>query len=147
MILFTLIWIIIWLLCAGSYVAMTSTETETENGGTETSSNANGFVIFLLFISLYWVIQVNSNVSHTTSCGVAASWYFSPAHSIDISNRTMPAFKRSMTTSFGAMIEMAEGRKDGNAIVLCLLKCCVVCIQRCIEWFNKYALQFMAQVL
>eukprot|EP01083_Nonionella_stella_P237241 832439_1 len=156
MILFTLIWIIIWLLCVASYVQSTETTDETTGETGEESSpnyNANAFVIFLLFISLYWVIQVNSNVSHTTSCGVAASWYFTPPDQ-EISG-TGPAFKRSMTTSFGsicfgslivavlqairAMIEIAEGRKEGNACVLCLIKCCVVCIQRCIEWFNKYA--------
>ena len=36
-----------------------------------------GWVLFLMLISLYWGCEVNSNIGHTSFCGVAAVWYFS----------------------------------------------------------------------
>eukprot|EP01083_Nonionella_stella_P237240 832438_1 len=150
MIVLTLTWFVIWFICFILYVISTAPEGETP---TSDNMKINSVVLFVLFISLYWVTQVNTNISHTTSCGVAASWYFkAPDEPI---SGTVAAFKRSMTTSFGsicfgslivavlqaikAIISVAEGRKEGNSCILCLIKCCVVCIEKCINWFNTYA--------
>ena len=35
----------------------------------------NSVVVFLMLVSFYWGFQVNQNISHCTSCGVAATWY------------------------------------------------------------------------
>ena len=62
-ILFDIIWIFIWGSCFSVYMLVTD--------------EPNGFVLFLLFVSFYWAFFVNQNISHTTTCGVTAAWYFS----------------------------------------------------------------------
>jgi len=112
--------------------------------------NPSGFVTFLFLVSLYWGFQVNQNISHTTSCGVAATWYFTTELSF---NPTPPALKRTLTTSFGsvclgsllvaalqalrAMVNAA--RNNRNAMVTCLVLCLLNCIESMIRWFNTYA--------
>jgi len=110
----------------------------------------NGAVLFLMLVSFYWGFQVNQNISHTTSCGVAATWYFSTE--IDY-NPTPKAFKRTMTTSFGsvalgslmvaviqAMKAMVQSmRNNKNGLIVCLAMCLLNCLERLAEWFNTYA--------
>ena len=86
---------------------------------------------------MYWGFQVNKNVSHTTTCGVAATWYFSTV----VDHKPTPAaFKRTMTTSFGsvclgslivaflqAVRAMLRGFQNSRScltlIAICLLRC------------------------
>ena len=56
-------------------------------------------VYFILLISLYWNLETFKNLCHCTVCGVAASWYFSPAPL----SPTKGALKRSCTTSLGSV--------------------------------------------
>jgi len=122
------IWILIWIF---AYVAYLLGETD------------NNIVTFLLFISLYWGVNVWRNVSHTTTCGVAATWYFTSG---TLASPAKGAFKRTCTTSFGsicfgsllvailqAIRAMLRGSKNG--LVMCLLHC----IERIMRYFNKYA--------
>eukprot|EP01084_Bolivina_argentea_P025419 47262_1 len=81
-ILFDILWIGIWGSCASAYFIAIDQQ-------------PNNIIIFLLLVSLYWGFQINQNISHTTTCGVTASWYFSTKTDY---NPTMPAFKRTMTT-------------------------------------------------
>lgn len=110
----------------------------------------NSVMLFLMLVSFYWGFQVNTNISHCTSCGVAATWFFSTA--IDY-NPTPRAFKRTMTTSFGsvalgslmvaviqamkAMVNSA--RNNNNGLVRCLVLCLLDCLERLVEYFNTYA--------
>merc|ERR1711997_568207 len=110
----------------------------------------NSVVVFLMLVSFYWGGQVNQNISHCTSCGVAATWYFSTE--IDY-NPTPKAFKRTMTTSFGsvalgslmvaviqavkAMVQSARNNKNG--LIVCLVMCLLNCLERLVEYFNLYA--------
>merc|ERR1712038_908980 len=80
------IWMCIWIFAFWAYVLSV----------TETSS----IPTFLLLVSLYWGTNVWRNVSHTTTCGVAATWYFNAG---EISNPSRGAYKRTMTTSFGSV--------------------------------------------
>ena len=100
---FNVFWIFIWGSCAIAYALVTYKETcTTDEYGYEycTTTYPNNIVVFLLLISFYWGFQVNKNVSHTTTCGVAATWYFSNV----IDHKPTPAaFKRTMTTSFGSV--------------------------------------------
>jgi len=107
-------------------------------------------VVFMMLVSFYWGFQVNKNISHTTSCGVAATWYFSTE--IDY-NPTPAAFKRTMTTSFGsvalgslmvaiiqalkAMVRSARNNKNG--LIVCLVMCLLNCLERLAEFFNTFA--------
>jgi len=128
------VWIVIWVFAFWAYFASTS--------------EPSGIVMFLLFISLYWGTNVWRNVSHTTTCGVAATWYFSSGK---LDNPSRGAFKRTMTTSFGsvafgsllvavlqAMRAMLRGGKRGG-VVACIAICLLACIERIMRYFNKYA--------
>merc|ERR1719414_1351792 len=99
-----------------------------------------------MLVSFYWGFQVNQNISHCTSCGVAATWYFSTE--IDY-NPTPKAFKRTMTTSFGsvclgslmvaiiqalkAMVQSARNNK--NALISCIAMCLLNCLENLARWF------------
>jgi len=111
---------------------------------------SNTIITFLFFVSLFWGAQVSMNVSHTTTCGVAATWYFSSETKLD--NPSRKAFKRTMTTSFGsvafgsllvaiiqAMKAMLKNEKDGGGVGACIAYCLLRCLERMIQYFNKYA--------
>ena len=135
-ILFDVIWIFVWGSCFSAYFLVVD--------------EPNNFVIFLLLVSFYWAFQVNQNISHTTTCGVTASWYFSTELNY---NPTPPAFKRTMTTSFGSvafgsllvaiiqalkqMVRMAQNNK--NQIISCIAICLLNCLESIIRFINKFA--------
>jgi len=82
-------------------------------GYTLTAGETNRIITFLLLVSLFWGAQVCMNVSHTTTCGVAATWYF---NSGKLDNPSRKAFKRTMTTSFGGLFWIViGGRYSGIA--------------------------------
>ena len=82
-----------------------------------------------------------------------ATWYFNDPR--DVGNPTGPAFKRTMTTSFGsvcfgslivavleairALINNARQQNNGNACLLCVVECCIACIENLVRYFNSYA--------
>lgn len=98
---------------------------------------------------MYWGFQVNKNVSHTTTCGVCATWYFSTV----VDHKPTPrAFKRTMTTSFGsvclgslivaflqAVRAMLRGSKNSRSCLTLLALCLLRCVENLIRYFNKYA--------
>jgi len=102
---------------------------------------------FLLLLSFYWGVQVNKNISHTTTCGVAATWYFSK----EVHKPTVPSLKRTMTTSFGsvcfgsfivALLQATRAilrSQRRNTVLACIVYCLLLCIERLIRYFNMYA--------
>merc|ERR1711997_1358506 len=123
------IWIVIWIFAFWAYVLSVE----------EISMGP----VFLLLVSLYWGVNVWRNVSHTTTCGVAATWYF---NSGELDNPSKSAWKRTMSTSFGsicfgsllvailqALRAMLKANKNGIA------RCLLYCIERIMRYFNKYA--------
>eukprot|EP01083_Nonionella_stella_P226563 804497_1 len=125
------IWVIIWIFAFWAY--------------TLSNDQPSVLIQFLLSISLYWGVNVWRNVSHTTTCGVAATWYFSSG---ELFNPSKSAFKRTMTTSFGsicfgsllvaiiqAVRAMLRSQGKGGGCAACLL----ACIERIMRYFNKYA--------
>jgi len=134
-VLIQFLWIVLWVFAAWAYFVSTD--------------EPSGLVMFLLLISLYWGCNVWRNVSHTTTCGVAATWYFSAGR---LDNPSRAAFKRTMTTSFGsvcfgsllvavlqALRAMLRSSKRGGSLLSCLLLCILGCIERMMRYFNKYA--------
>jgi len=132
------IWIVIWVFAFVAYIISTYNE---DTGEFDISQ----FVVFLMLISLYWGVNVWRNVSHTTTCGVAATWYFSSGK---LDNPSTGAFKRTMTTSFGsvcfgsllvailqALRAMLKSQGKNGGCAYCLLKC----IEGIMRYFNKYA--------
>jgi len=127
------IWYFIWGFTAIGYVVAAETVSQ--------------FVLFLLLISLYWGANVAMNVSHTTTCGVAATWYFSKEA---VANPSAKAFKRTMTSSFGsvalgslivailqAMRAMMKSQR--RSPLACVAICLLACIERLMRYFNTYA--------
>ena len=114
------------------------------------------FVYFILLISLYWNLETFKNLCHCTVCGVAASWYFSPYPQ----SPTKAALKRSCTTSLGSVALgslivsiiqatraiIRQAARDGhcNQFLACCIDCLLGCLERWIEWFNKYAYAHVA---
>lgn len=136
-----LIWMFLWGSMLFGYIII-ATE--------DNSTRVYGWIIFLMLISLYWGCSVNSNVGHTTYCGIAAVWYFSNDENL---RPSWPSFGRAMTTQFGSIamgsiiVALLEAIRSiisalNNDKCGCI-KCCVLCCIRCIEWmiqyFNKYA--------
>jgi len=151
-IVFNSFWIFIWGSCLVAYLLVTNKQTCTTDAyGYETCTSypPSEFVIFLFLISFYWGIQVNKNVSHTTTCGVAATWFFSNV----VDHKPTPAaFKRTLTTSFGsvclgslivaflqAVRAILRSSKNGRSFLTLIALCLLGCIERLIRYFNKYA--------
>eukprot|EP01083_Nonionella_stella_P319037 1169034_1 len=130
-------------------MALSSKAEGVDEWGNTTYKEPSTGVMFLLCVSLYWGCQVNKNISHTTTCGVAATWYFSTV----IDHKPTPAaFKRTMTTSFGsvclgslivailqALRSMLRNAKGRNALIALVAMCLLACIESLIRYFNKYA--------
>eukprot|EP01083_Nonionella_stella_P002330 6715_1 len=59
-------------------------------------------IVILLLVSFYWGVNVSRKVSHTTTCSVAATWYF---NAVAFINPSRAPFKRAMTmtTSVGSI--------------------------------------------
>jgi len=130
-----ILWILWWSATAAAYMSQ---------------SNSSGGIIFLLLVSFYWTFEVLKNISHTTTCGVAATWYFTTR----ITSPTKPALKRACTYSFGsiclgsllvALIQalralLRTGRRaNNNNIFLCIIDCLLSCIEGLVQYFNTYA--------
>mmetsp|Transcript_83238 Transcript_83238/g.102010 ORF Transcript_83238/g.102010 Transcript_83238/m.102010 type:complete len:485 (+) Transcript_83238:75-1529(+) len=104
-------------------------------------------IYFLLCVSLYWGLQVIKNISHTTTCGVTATWYFSK----EVHKPTTPALKRTVTTSFGSVcfgsfivavlqaLRALLRSQRRNTLLACIVYCLLLCIERLIRYFNMYA--------
>mmetsp|Transcript_22675 Transcript_22675/g.36245 ORF Transcript_22675/g.36245 Transcript_22675/m.36245 type:complete len:501 (+) Transcript_22675:38-1540(+) len=152
-VIFTIIWFAVIAICMWGYFIITAGDAKVdENGNVYYDYNANGWVIFGLVVSLYWSLEVNSNISHTTACGVSAVWYFTPQDR-PIRGPTYSAFNRAMTTSFGsicmgslivALLEILRAMvnaliSEKQNILTCLIQCCLACVEACMRWFNKYA--------
>eukprot|EP01084_Bolivina_argentea_P172128 298185_1 len=120
--------------------------------GEQGTDEPNGWIILSILLALYWSLEVNSNISHTTACGVSATWYFTPSER-GMKRPTYKAFNRSMTTSFGsicmgslivAVLELirtivnSAARNNNNLCMICI-RSCLGCIEACVRWFNKYA--------
>merc|ERR1712228_354565 len=113
--------------------------------------NSSYAIYFILLISLYWNLETFKNLCHCTACGVAASWYFSayPQHP------TKASLKRACTTSLGsvalgslmvsiiqatrAIVRQAAQDQRLNGLLACCIDCFLGCLERWIEFFNKYA--------
>eukprot|EP01083_Nonionella_stella_P176311 616508_1 len=101
-------------------------------------------VVFLLLVSFYWGVNVWRNVSHTTTCGVAATCYFNAGALI---NPSRASLKRAMTSSFGsicfgsllvALLQALRGMLRNSGCKGCLI-CILACIERLMRYFNASA--------
>eukprot|EP01084_Bolivina_argentea_P249816 418347_1 len=142
---FDLVWIFLWSVCTYAYFWYI----------VEANIRFSFWIFIFLLISLFWGNAVNMNISHTTTCGVAATWYFSSGVNI---LPTFPAFWRTMTTSFGSiafgsffvglleairsMFKWCENNR--YSCIRCIVRCWLSCINWLIIYFNKYAYAHVA---
>ncbi|KAL7513017.1 hypothetical protein ACHAXN_010118 [Cyclotella atomus] len=114
---------------------------------------------FLLLLALFWSEQVFQNTIHAIVAGVVSTWWFDPDEaSCCCSKAIWGSSIRALTTSFGsicfgsllvaiiqtlrALVESARQDDDVEgcaAFLLCLVDCCLSCLQGILEYFNKFA--------
>eukprot|EP01119_Soliformovum_irregulare_P025819 TRINITY_DN9656_c0_g1_i1.p1 TRINITY_DN9656_c0_g1~~TRINITY_DN9656_c0_g1_i1.p1 ORF type:complete len:454 (-),score=76.03 TRINITY_DN9656_c0_g1_i1:48-1409(-) len=135
------LWIALW--------AGTVTMTRSLVGNNDTLAYIYGVFLILAF---YWVSQVVKNVTHVTTSGTFASWYFYGSQGMP-SNPTLKAFKRTMTTSFGSVCLgsllvaalktlrtlVNSARNQSNEFIVCITDCILGIIDGLIQYFNIYA--------
>ena len=127
-------------------------------GGENVQPAAWGYM-FLLLLSLYWTQQVFANTIHVIVAGVVSTWWFAPDEASSCCSVAIKdSFVRATTSSFGSIcfgsllvaiiqtlrsfVESArhDNSNDGcAAFVLCLVDCCLQCLQGILEYFNKFA--------
>ncbi len=119
--------------------------------------------IFPWVLFLFWTQQVVKNVIHTTTAGIAATWYFSPVEARGCCSAAVcDSTKRSLTTSFGSIClgsllvaiiqfldylvqnlrrnnqENGQSQTGAGAILLCCLDCILQMLEGIMEYFNKW---------
>ncbi|KAL3789049.1 hypothetical protein ACHAWO_004606 [Cyclotella atomus] len=114
---------------------------------------------FLLLLALFWSEQVFQNTVHAIVAGVVSTWWFDPEQGSGCcSGNVIGSTVRATTSSFGsicfgsllvaiiqtlrALVEAARADDDVEgcaAFMLCLVDCCLRCLEDILEYFNKFA--------
>lgn len=114
---------------------------------------------FFLLLALFWSEQVFQNTMHAIVAGVVSTWWFDPEEaSCCCSKAIWGSTFRATTTSFGsicfgsllvaiiqtlrALVESVRQSDDVEgcaAFMLCLVDCCLRCLEGILEYFNKFA--------
>lgn len=125
--------------------------------GAEPAYGAQGGVLLLLLLSLYWTVHVVKNVVHVAVAGTVGSWYFlAPRSNTD---PTVRSLKRALTTSFGSIClgslvvsivralrlgaSAASRRAAPGPLRSCLL-CALGFLDVLVRFFNQYAFTHVA---
>jgi Plasma-membrane choline transporter len=110
-------------------------------------------VVFVCFISYYWVHQVLQNTVHVTCTGVIGTWWFVPDEACArsgscCSSALSDSFYRATTYSFGSIcfgsflvalvqalraLEHYTRQNDDCNMLSCVIQCILACIQDIIE--------------
>ena len=120
---------------------------------------------FSLLLSLYWTMNVLSNIVQTTIAGVTGTWCFDKNNASKCcSSAVTQSLYRSCTYSFGSicfgsllnaiittlrvMAQWArdrsrESHNNGAAFLYCILTCILSLIEDIIEYFNQWAFVFV----
>lgn len=148
---------VVFLCAVGLYNANSSQQTDPYDSDSTTTVVSDNFytVMFLLCIAGNWGQEVIKNVSHVTTAGAVASWWYDPGRTSVVSG----AYCRATTTSlgsvaFGSLIvafiqalksaaERAERSNDGAAVFACIARCLLQCLQDVVEYFNRWAFVYV----
>ena len=156
-------WTCLWALASIGISADLSSSSSSSSSNDDGSASANddaaagtasgtspsyGAVGFFLLLSFYWVHEVLRNVSHVTTSGVVASWWYDPSRTGVVSS----SFFRASTTSlgsiaFGSLIvaflttlkSIAQEAERKGSSAACLARCILQCFERMMEYFNRWA--------
>ncbi|KAL3789048.1 hypothetical protein ACHAWO_004605 [Cyclotella atomus] len=129
-----------------------------DENGELTEDNTVWVYFTLLLLALFWSEQVIQNTMHAIVAGVVSTWWFVPEEANHCCSRAIMASTiRATTTSFGSICfgsllvaiiqtlrSMTENARDNRdfdcaAFLLCLVDCCLSCLQGILEYFNKFA--------
>lgn len=149
-IIFASIWLLAWV---GVYVRYTA---KTCDGSDACFSHTNPLVVLLFLLSFYWTSEVGRNVLHVTVAGVVGTWWFAPDEaSAFFSPAIRDSFSRATSYSLGSIclgslltasltlmydvIHQARKNGRGNEMILCVLECICVFLERLVAYFNKWA--------
>ncbi|KAF0694844.1 Aste57867_14308 [Aphanomyces stellatus] len=107
---------------------------------------------FFLLVSLYWGVQVFSNIIHATVAGTVATWWFSQ----DSKGATGASLGRATTTSLGsiclgslivavlqALRTLAQEARSQGDWLACIAECILNCLQSLMEVFNRWAFVYV----
>mmetsp|Transcript_3025 Transcript_3025/g.3682 ORF Transcript_3025/g.3682 Transcript_3025/m.3682 type:complete len:609 (-) Transcript_3025:27-1853(-) len=144
-----------WFTCLVGYAAHVKRKLDEPDG--KYSRDLYNFIVFLLFVVLYWNVEVFQYLSHTTTCGIAAKWYYTQGGIDPDGNTFVPALLTAFGRSFGsicigAVLASITRIIRGTFNVLsesmkCCGKCCVyftTCIDGMSTYFNEYAFAHFA---
>lgn len=121
------------------------------------------FVVFLLFVSYYWVHEVLQNVMQVTTAGVIGTWWFVTEEANSFCSKAVgDSFFRATTYSFGSIclgsflvalvkalrsLEYYTRDNDDFQFLSCIIQCLLSCLQAIIEEINKWAYVYVGYVL
>lgn len=149
MVLAAAVWSLLWMT---SLIGVYSRYATCIDGECQGSVPGGEMILFLL--SFYWTHQVFKNLIRVVVAGVVGTWWFDPAEASSLCSRAiMDSLVRSLTYSFGSicfgsllvaaiqvcrtLVENAR-RQGNNGIVMCILDCLLGCIERLVDYFNKW---------
>eukprot|EP00804_Cyclotella_cryptica_P027864 CCRYP_003782-RB/>CCRYP_003782-RB protein AED:0.24 eAED:0.24 QI:507/1/1/1/0.8/0.66/6/419/513 len=140
-------------------VGVFDSENSIDEKGNVSTDEIEWLYFFLLLLALFWSEQVFQNTMHAIVAGVVSTWWFVPEEaSCCCSKAIWGSTIRATTTSFGSicfgsllvaiiqtirsMVEAARNDDDVEgcaAFLLCLVDCCLACLEGILEYFNKFA--------
>jgi len=148
------LWLFLWFLTSSSTIVVLGDCDADGNCNNE----INGFIIFLLFLSLYWTLEVVKNVGYVTITGTVGTWWWIPEDAASCcSSGMINAFWRSVTYSFGsiclgsllvaivtAIKQMLYKARDGDdGLCFCIATCLISILEQIIEYFNEWAFVYV----
>ena len=144
------VWTMIWMT---SFLGVYAQSVDCNSEGVCFGS-VGSWAIVLYLLSFYWTQQVLKNLVHVTVAGVVGTFWFEPSEASSMFSRAIldSAF-RSVTYSLGsvclgslltAAVQVCRtlvenARAHGNdGIIMCILDCLLGCLERIVEYFNKF---------
>jgi len=148
-------YIFVWCLAAyGAIDAYNDSVSTDEDSSADDEDDSDpsaswGVLFFFLSLSLYWGSEVLKNISHVTTAGTIATWWYNDQ---SVTSAVSGSFCRATTSSlgsiaFGSLIvaflqvleDMArKGERDGN-VLACIARCLIQCFKNVAEYFNRWA--------
>jgi hypothetical protein len=151
MVIAAVVWTMIWMT---SFIGVYAQSVECNSQGV-CYGKIGSWTIVLYLLSFYWTQQVFKNLIHVTVAGVVGTFWFEPSEASSMfSKAIMDSAIRSLTYSLGsvclgslltAAIQVCHtfvknARTHGDdGIVMCILDCLLGCIERIVEYFNKFS--------
>jgi hypothetical protein len=150
MVIAAVVWTMIWMT---SFIGVYAQSVDCNSQGV-CYGKIGSWTIVLYLLSFYWTQQVFKNLIHVTVAGVVGTFWFEPSEASSMfSKAIMDSAVRSLTYSLGSvclgslltaaiqvcrtLVENARTHGD-DGIVMCILDCLLGCIERIVEYFNKF---------